>query len=187
MNKLTFKELPKSPVETLKQCGIVTSLQDLITERYYHFDFDVFLKTKGFNLQRDYCWTDQQAAEFIMSVLLEKPIPPVYFNLRIDDDIAECIDGKQRILSLVRFYNNQFPITVNGQQYKFCDMEENMQIRLKLYYIDGYMHHQRNNDPSSILSDDDKINWFLFINTSGVPQNSTHINHLRECLVQSNS
>lgn len=179
MEKLSFNDLPSLSFDTLRYPGTIGTVQDIAKNRYYQFDFDVYLKKFRFNLQREYVWTDKMAGEFILSVLLDKPIQPCYFNVKIDEDIAECIDGKQRILSLLRFYKNEFPIVVNDKNYYYDDLDTNVQLRIKLYDVNAYQHYEHINDKSSILSDEQKIEWFLFINCSNVPQNAEHIYQLQ--------
>lgn len=72
------------------------------------YDFDVFLPKYGINLQRDYVWTHTQQDEFIKSLILEKPIDPVIV-VRVSkskgkDIIYKVIDGKQRLMTIKKFF-----------------------------------------------------------------------------------
>ncbi|MBA3688731.1 MAG: DUF262 domain-containing protein [Chloroflexi bacterium] len=58
-------------------------------------------------IQREYVWDDARASRLIESLLLNIPIPVVYFA-ETPDAKYEVIDGHQRIRSIVRFLKNQF-------------------------------------------------------------------------------
>jgi hypothetical protein len=59
--------------------------------------------------QRDYVWDDARASRLIESLLLNIPIPVVYFA-ETEDAKWEIIDGHQRIRSVVRYVRNEFPL-----------------------------------------------------------------------------
>lgn len=59
--------------------------------------------------QREYVWTIRQASLLIESFLLGLPVPPVFFY--IDDENRNLvIDGQQRILSIVFFFDGYFGV-----------------------------------------------------------------------------
>ena len=60
--------------------------------------------------QRDYVWDDARASRLIESLLLNIPIPVVYFAETVDAK-WEIIDGHQRIKSVVRYMRNEFPLS----------------------------------------------------------------------------
>lgn len=57
--------------------------------------------------QRDFVWTIKQASLLIESFLLGLPVPPVFFYI---DDVNKnlVIDGQQRIISIVFFFEGYF-------------------------------------------------------------------------------
>jgi hypothetical protein len=61
-------------------------------------------------IQRQYVWDDGKASRLIESLLLNIPIPVVYFA-ETTDAKYEVIDGHQRIRSMVRYVDNQFALT----------------------------------------------------------------------------
>lgn len=61
-------------------------------------------------IQREYVWTDSKASRLIESLLLNVPIPVLYFA-EAADGRYEVIDGHQRVRSVVRFINNEFKLT----------------------------------------------------------------------------
>jgi len=59
------------------------------------------------DFQREFVWSIKQASLLIESFLLGLPVPPVFFY--IDENNSNLvIDGQQRILSTVYFYNGYF-------------------------------------------------------------------------------
>lgn len=79
---------------------------DAPTDMDYTYDFDVYLPTYGINLQRNYVWESWQQNEFILSILLEKPLESVILihhsengTLDRNSTIYYVIDGKQRLMT----------------------------------------------------------------------------------------
>lgn len=140
-----------------------------------YVDFDVYLPTYGHNLQRPYVWTQENAENYIISILQDKPTLPIYVNQKHEENIVEIIDGKQRLMSLLKFLHNEIPI--RGTY--FDDCADDIKWRIKGYNPQAIVHHERSHTPSSILSDNDKIRWFLNINTSAFPQEAAHLDVLR--------
>jgi len=73
--------------------------------------------------QRRLRWTIQQKSLLIESLLLNVPVPPVFFY---ENDLAryEVMDGQQRLNSIKEFLNNEFSLrglqiisTLNGKNY----------------------------------------------------------------------
>ncbi len=60
--------------------------------------------------QREYVWDEGRASRLIESFILNIPVPPVYFAER-EDAVLEIIDGNQRVTSVIRYFNNEFPLT----------------------------------------------------------------------------
>jgi hypothetical protein len=71
------------------------------------------------DFQREYVWTIRQASLLIESFLLGLPVPPVF--LYIDDENKNLvIDGQQRILSTVFYFEGYFGIeSVQGKRQVF--------------------------------------------------------------------
>jgi hypothetical protein len=58
-------------------------------------------------IQREYIWDDGRASRLIESLLLNIPVPVLYFA-ETEDAKYEIIDGQQRVRSIVRFVSNEF-------------------------------------------------------------------------------
>ena len=61
-------------------------------------------------MQREYVWDNGRASRLIESLLLNIPVPPVFFA-ETEAAKFEIIDGQQRILSVVRFIKNEFALS----------------------------------------------------------------------------
>ena len=61
--------------------------------------------------QREYVWKQRPElpSRLIESLLLEIPIPPIYFG-KVAEGRLEMIDGQQRLTTLVEFVTNKFPL-----------------------------------------------------------------------------
>ncbi len=60
--------------------------------------------------QREYVWDNAKASRLIESLLLNIPIPILYFA-ETQDAKWEVVDGHQRTLSIVRYMNNEFRLS----------------------------------------------------------------------------
>lgn len=156
------------------------------------YDFNVHLNKYGVNLQRPYVWNIIQQQEFILSILLEKPIPPVVV---VDMDLC-CganarpikrlvIDGKQRLMTIQKFINNEFSIPINGRMCDFNSFDRDVRLRFKreLMFIKATVYYASSNaTESDYISDDMKIILFNYYNFAGTPQEESHKNMLYNLL-----
>ena len=158
---------------------------DAPDERDYKYDFDVYLPTYGINLQRPYVWEHCQQNEFILSILLEKPIDPVIIVQHINDvnrrdvnTVNYVIDGKQRLMTIQKFVHNEFPIIVNHKEYYWRDFDEEAQMFFKsrVNYLTGTVYYSYEDTP---VTDDMKIILFNFYNFAGTPQTEEHKRRLQ--------
>jgi uncharacterized protein with ParB-like and HNH nuclease domain len=62
------------------------------------------------DFQRQYKWDNERASKFIESCLMRIPLPSCYFSE--NQDSTHCvIDGVQRLSSIRRFFDNEFPLS----------------------------------------------------------------------------
>jgi hypothetical protein len=61
------------------------------------------------HFQRRYVWTDPQASRLIESLIIQCPVPVIYLNQESDETLS-VIDGNQRLTSIKRFLQNEFPL-----------------------------------------------------------------------------
>jgi len=62
------------------------------------------------DFQREYVWSDAKASRLIESLLLNIPVPVVYFA-ETENATFLVIDGHQRIWSIVRYFENQYRLS----------------------------------------------------------------------------
>lgn len=169
---------------------LFNALVDADKKRDHNYDFDVFLPKYGINLQRPYVWEHYQQNEFIISVLLEKPIDPIiaieyiadYKNR--DNVIIYIIDGKQRLMTIQKFGRNEFPVIINGKEVYYNDFDYDMKMffQSRVNYLTANVYYSY---PDAFVTDDMKIILFNYYNFSGTPQTKEHKDML-EALVEKN-
>jgi hypothetical protein len=145
----------------------------------YSFDFDVFLPSKGFNLQRDFCWILYQKQQLILSILRENPIPKVSVIKSTSKDgieVYKVIDGKQRISTYIDFCRNLFPIVVDNKEYYYNDCDDMVKYHIDRFDFPGDLAYEYWDHP---ISDDDKIKWFIQVNFAGTQQELEHFAKLK--------
>lgn len=104
-------------------------------------------------VQRSFVWKNtnkkNQMSMLIDSILRGFPIPPMYCNCIYstpDDKVYDFVDGKQRVLTIIKFLNDEFALVnvpvyetedgivdLNGK--KFSELPENFQDIVKTYNI----------------------------------------------------
>lgn len=176
--KLTLKDIPDSPVEFGNPCTL-PAIRNIAEGTYGVFDLSVWLPTKEMNLQRELVWSLAQKQAFVLSILQGKNVPPLSVNQKCDHDTYEVIDGKQRIATAVEFYNNEFPISVNDENYFLRDFDAIASCRFSLFSFCAYHHMEHARCPDTILTDNQKIQWFLYVNNSGTPQQDSYIETMK--------
>src|SRR5689334_20890063 len=68
------------------------------------------------NFQRLFRWTREQQSSFVESLILEIPIPPLFFYER-EDGVWELLDGLQRFSTILRFFSSgTIPGAAQGTQ-----------------------------------------------------------------------
>ena len=160
-------------------------------KKYWKYDFDVFLPKYGINLQRPYVWEHYQQNEFILSLLLEKPIDSVVIVehefCRSEDvwdkskAVRYVIDGKQRLMTIQKFLHNEFAVNINGKEGFYNDFDDKLKIFFKsvvrsmtaiVYY--SYWDEE--------VTDDMKIILFNYYNFAGTQQTEEHKSKLQSLL-----
>ena len=142
--------------------------------KHSNIDFEVFLPSVNKNLQRDFVWTINQKRELIWSMLMKRNIPRISMVNTVDN-VYQIIDGKQRLSSMIDFYNNKYTLLIDGKEYLFKELPKDYQTSIGGYFF-GYMII--NEDYNKQITDKQKINWFRFINFAGTPQDAEHFQSL---------
>lgn len=137
-------------------------------------DWDVYLPSKGKNLQRDFVWSLDQKREIIWSILVKRNIPRMAIVNTIDQ-VYQIIDGKQRLSSIFDFTEDKFTLLIEEVEYLFSELPSDYQVIILGYAFPYYIVNEESNDP---ITDEDKIQWFKFINFAGTPQDKKHMESL---------
>lgn len=154
-----------------------------LSENFYGYtiDYDVYLPTKNKNLQRDFCWSLFQKQQLILSILKEINIPHLsviqYVDERSDVKTLKIIDGKQRLSTIISFYRGEFPLEINGIEYYFNDLDDDLQRAISLFKPRVKIAYEYYD---VLISDDEKIAWFEQINFGGTQQDIDHMNDLKK-------
>lgn len=145
-------------------------------------DVNVFLTLKGINLQREYVWEKQGAAEhgdewyyphqLIESIFNHIPIGRFIMNRVWDNStcITQIIDGKQRLKALQDFINNKFGIIRSGEEFLFKDLPFHIQSKFLNVSADVLMF-----DDETPLTEAELIDIFVSTNFTGVAQDINHL------------
>lgn len=89
--------------------------------------------------QRKYVWEKQDAANLVLSLIKNIPIPPIYLYFDYYTGKYVVLDGQQRITTLFMYYNNIFYKSKNGRiRIDFKD------ISRELEKIDYYINKKDN-------------------------------------------
>lgn len=144
-------------------------------------DWEVYLPTRGFNLQRDFVWNLDQKRELIYSMLIGRHIPHCAIINIVDpnnenEDIWQVIDGRQRLTTIQLFLLDEFTIELEGKEYLFSELPNDYQIAINRFYFRYYVVNEEWGKP---ITDEQKISWFKFINFAGTPQDKQHLEKLK--------
>lgn len=134
-------------------------------------DFDVYLPSKKMNLQRDFVWDIHQKREIIWSILMNRHIPRMSM-INTKNGVYQVIDGKQRLTSMIDFYNNKFYLIIDGESYYYKDLPIDYQRVISGYY---FAYNIVNEDYDNVITDEQKISWFKYLNFAGTAHELSHL------------
>lgn len=166
---------------------LVDALENPDPERDRVYDFDVYLETYGINLQRPYVWELFQQREFIMSILLEKPIDSLVIVQDSKDyknrgnGVNLVIDGKQRLMTIQKFVHNEFSVVVNGRElyWKDFDDETRMYFKSRANHLNANVYYSY---PDCKVTDEMLVILFNYYNFAGTPQTEKHKEELQSLI-----
>lgn len=131
--------------------------------------------------QREYIYDDKKASSLVESILMGIPIPILYLSEE-NDYTYEVIDGQQRIISFVRYYNNEFRLKLNEQSSlfelngkKFKELDKIVQNKYKKCSLSAIV----------ILEDSKELKYDIFerLNQGSVQLKAQEI---RNCIYRGN-
>ncbi len=141
-------------------------------------------------LQRKYVWDRKEASRFIESILLGLPVPSIFLANTLDYSKL-IVDGYQRIMTIVDFYNgiwsgdgrpfnlyNSEVINKRWRNKTYKELSAEDQRRYRMYTIHAIIFEQKQPRNDSGL-----YQIFERINTSGKSLNPQEI---RNCVYQGN-
>ena len=124
------------------------------------------------DFQRQYVWDIKQASRFIESLILGLPVPGVFFTQEKGTNKMLVIDGQQRLISLLRFYDKRF----GSQLFKLKNVQQDLEDKT----IDDLSANDRNMLDDCVIhativkqdapTDDDSSIYMVFerLNTGGI-------------------
>jgi hypothetical protein len=126
--------------------------------------------------QRKFIWKPDRCSQFIESIIMNVPIPPIYFAEEIDNSWL-VIDGLQRLMSIKKYYENEYKLTnleiiEELKGFKFKDLPPKAKSILK----DGLL---RINVIKQESHPDIKYDIFMRLNKGAMTLNDQE---LRNCL-----
>lgn len=107
--------------------------------------------------QREFVYDAAQSEAVIRTVLKGFPLNVMYW-VKVDEDKYEILDGQQRTLSVMRFLNHDFIVTLDGKSY-YCDSLPDdkynaiMDYEFMIYICEG--------------TESEKLDWFKVVNIAG--------------------
>lgn len=126
--------------------------------------------------QRPYVWTQKEQDEFMTTLITGFPCGVI--AIAVDSKFneshwVEVIDGKQRLTTIMKFWNNEIGIPMpNGS---------------RLFWDEMGRHEQRAFENLSLpalgldeCSKKDRLEYFLKLNFAGMPQSQEHMNRVLE-------
>lgn len=153
---------------------------DLTLKGYYDKWYAKHLIIPRF--QREYVWDQVRASKLIESFLLGLPVPGVFLYRDQETKKLQVIDGQQRIMSVIRFFDGKFDqrpfylknIHKKWQDKTFQELTESEQIELHDSVLRATIVRQ-------FYPEDDSSVYHIFerLNTGSVGLNTMEI---RKCL-----
>jgi hypothetical protein len=134
------------------------------------WDFDVYLPSRKMNLQRPLVWTLDQKRSLIESVLIRRSIPSICV-VQTFDDTYQVIDGKQRLNAFIEYVQGGFDFC----GYYCDDLPKDYAGQINRHWVTAY----RLCEYDTPVSDDEKVEWFNWINFAGTPQDIAHMEALK--------
>lgn len=112
-----------------------------------------------------------------MSIFMNRYIPPIHLigishkNKLSEKYKYQIIDGKQKLISILEFLNNEIQIIIENELYYLKELPKDYQDYFKNYNIKAQIVYEDYNNP---IDDITKIKWFEKVNFFNKPQDILH-------------
>ena len=190
MSQITLSKLESfntlTSLRRIAKSQETVSFEPIHFRKWYNVDMNIYLEKYDYNLQRPFVWTLHQQQELIWSIFMGRPIPPFVFihhtSSRMNDNESvtmQIIDGKQRLTTIFRYMDNEFPIIVDGEEVFFKDLDKGAQDRINFCNMHVQVYYSYKENP---ITDDEKIIIFNHYNFAVTPQEEEHKNKLHSFL-----
>jgi len=139
----------------------------------YHYSFGIDYNP---SYQRELCWDLKDKEKLIESIFNAVEIGKfvmVELPYKENSPGFEILDGKQRLTTLIQYYEDQF--SYRGKTFSQLSQKD------KNHFL-NYNITLGRGDESWTLKD--KMEYFLKLNVSGVPQSEDHLNKVRQDLLK---
>ena len=113
-----------------------------------------------------------------MSILIGRKIQAasiVVNNEFTDNEVSDVIDGKQRLSTILLFIHDGFKIDIDGSELYFSGLPLEYKNKILSFSVEFNMIYS-NFLSNGKMTDDQKIEWFKFLNFSGTEQDKKHLN-----------
>ena len=110
--------------------------------------------------QRNFVYDDPDA-ESVIHTILRKPMGfplGVMYWVKTGEDTYEVLDGQQRTLSIMRYRDHQFPITIDGKSFYWDSLPDDLYEQLMNYELMIYICEGTSSE---------KLEWFEIVNKAG--------------------
>ena len=111
---LNISDSPEEELVSIESTSFPPAERKVVTQSY-DLSIQTLMEQWTSNLllipeiQREYIWDDGRASRLVESLLLNIPVPVLYFA-ETEKATYEIIDGQQRVRSIVRFISNEFAL-----------------------------------------------------------------------------
>lgn len=139
-----------------------------------NIDFEVYLDSNSINLQTKFSWGIPKRKSLIKSIFIGRDIGSIAIIKKREGfemyDTFQVVDGKERLLSIIYYTNNVFPVNLKGKCYYYKDLAESLKLAIDEYSIN--IKHISN---YPLMTEEEKIKWYIHLN---YPKNKTHEKHI---------
>lgn len=173
----------------LSSIGIVDGISEFSTKKGFKIkpsNFNPFIEINGEKkfYQRPFVWTLDEMQSLIHSIYNRIDCGKIIIRNRswewnelreLEEECAwkDVLDGKQRLLTIQKFINNEFADKF-GNYYE--DLSDNAQRRFLDHQLFSYAEMEED------VTDEDVLKQFLSVNFTGVPQSKDHIEYVESLL-----